>query len=82
MLFVLLVTILLFPVLTSIPFAIALSMSLSVRSWKFTIAAAHKIDFVGKSWIAYRPSTNGGGCVGAMECFLTDRIQGKVEPNE
>ena len=49
MMFVLLVMILLFSVLTSIPYAVALSISLLVRSWKFSIAAARKIDVVGKS---------------------------------
>ena len=48
MLFMLLVLILLFPVLTSIPYAVVLSMSLLV-SLKFTTAAAHKITVVSKS---------------------------------
>ena len=48
-LFVLLLMTLLFSVLTSIPYAVALSISLLVRSWKFSIAAARKIDVVGKS---------------------------------
>ena len=47
MLFVLLVMILLFSVLTSILYAVALSTSHLAR--KFTIAAAHKIDVGGKS---------------------------------
>ena len=38
-----------------------------VEVLKFTIAAAHKIDVVGKSWVAYGPSTNGDGCVVVME---------------
>ena len=41
---------------------------------KFTIAAVHKIDVVGKSKVAYGPATNGDGCVVAMECFLHDLL--------
>ena len=46
MLFVLWVMILLFSVLTSIPYATALSMSLLVRSLKFTIAATNMINVI------------------------------------
>ena len=49
MLVMLLVLILLFSVLTFIPYAVALFTSLLVRFWKFTIAADHKIHAVGKS---------------------------------
>ena len=48
MLFVLLVMILLFSVLISVPYAVALSASVG-EVLNFTIAAAHKIDDVGKS---------------------------------
>ena len=53
MLFVLLVLILLFSVLTSIPYAVALSTSLLVRYWKFTTAAIHKISVVRKLYVAH-----------------------------
>ena len=46
-LFVLLVVVLLFSVLTSIPYAVAVYESVD-EVLKFTIAAAHKIDAVGK----------------------------------
>ena len=51
MLFVLLVMTLLFLVLTSIPYAVAMSTSLfsTGEVSKITIAAAHKIDVVGQS---------------------------------
>ena len=41
---------------------------------KFTIAAARKTDVVGKSQVAYGPSTNGDTCVVFIECFLHDRL--------
>ena len=47
MLSVLLVMILLFSVLTSIPYAVALSESVG-EVLKFTIAAAHKINVISK----------------------------------
>ena len=65
MLFVLLVLILRFSVLTSTPYAESVGEVL-----KFTTAAAHKIDVVGKSYVAYGSSTNGDRCVVVMECFL------------
>ena len=40
---------------------------------KFTIAAVHKIEVVGKSLVAYRPSIDGDGCV-VMECLLHDLL--------
>ena len=59
MLFVLLVLILLFSVLTSIPFY-RYSVCESIGEvLKFTITAAQNIDVVGKSKVAYRPSTIG-----------------------
>ena len=61
MLFVLLVVTLLFSVLTSIPYAVALYESVG-EVLKFTTAATHKIEVVGKSQAAYGPSTNGNGC--------------------
>ena len=36
---------------------------------KFAIAAAHKIDIVSESYVAYGPATNGDGCRVVMECF-------------
>ena len=33
---------------------------------KFIVAAAHKVDVVGKSYLAYEPSTSGNGCVVVM----------------
>ena len=48
LMFMLLIVILLFSVLTSIPYAVALFESVG-EVLKFTIAAAHKIDVVGKS---------------------------------
>ena len=44
MMFVLLVMNFLFSVVTSIPYAVSLSTNLLVRSWKFTVAADHKIS--------------------------------------
>ena len=41
---------------------------------KFTIAAAHKFDVVGKYLVANGPSTNGDGCVMVMKCFLHDLL--------
>ena len=68
MLFVVLVMILLFSVLTSIPYDVAQSVG---EVLKFIIAAAHKLDVVGKSELAYYgPPTNGNACVVVMECFL------------
>ena len=71
--FMLLIVILLFSVLTSIPYAVALFESVG-EVLKFTIAAAHKTDVVGKSQVAHGPSTNGDTCVVFMECFLHDRL--------
>ena len=41
---------------------------------KFTIDAAHKIDVVTKSKVAYGPSADGNECVVVMECFLHDLL--------
>ena len=38
---------------------------------KFTIAAAHKVDF--------GPSTNGDGHMVVMQCFLRDLLEKNVE---
>ena len=48
---------------------------------KFNIAASHKID-VGEAYVAYRPFTNGDGCVVVMECFQHDLLQEQVEQDE
>ena len=74
MLFVLLVMIWLFSVLTSISYIVTLVYESVGVVLKFIIAAAHKIDVVGKSKVAYGPAINGDGCVVAMECFLHDLL--------
>ena len=49
---------------------------------KFTTAATHKIDVISKLYVAYGPSTNGDGCVVAIECFLHDLLREQVEQVE
>ena len=73
MLFVLLLMILLLSVLTSIPYAVALSTCLLVRS------AAHKIDDISKTYVAYEPSSNGNRCIVVIECFLCDLHWEQIE---
>ena len=48
---------------------------------KFTTAATHKIDVVGKFQAAYGLATNGDECVVVMECFLHDLLSEQVEQN-
>ena len=45
---------------------------------KFIFATAHKINVVGKSWVAHGPFTNGDGHVVVMECFLHDLLYEKL----
>ena len=72
MLFVLLVMILLFSVFHSV---YRCSVYESVGEvLKFIIVAARKIDVVGKSQVAYGPSTNREGCVVITEWFLHDLL--------
>ena len=68
-----LVMILLFDMLTSILHAFALRTSL-LRVLKVTIAATHKTRVIGKSQIAYGPSTDGNGQTAVMERFLYDSL--------
>ena len=41
---------------------------------KFTIAAAHMIDVVGESLVAYRSAINGDGCVVVLEFLMEDLL--------
>ena len=65
--------------LTSIQFAVFSVYESVGEVLKFTIAAAHKIDIVGESWVAYGPSINGDGCMVAKYSFLHDLIQEQTE---
>ena len=67
MLFMLLVKILLFSVLTFIPYAFCFVYESVGEVLKFTIAAAHKIDVVDESYVAHGPDTSGDECVAVME---------------
>ena len=66
-----LVTILLFSVLTSIPYAVAVSYESVGEVLKFTTAAAHKIDVVG----------DGDGCVVVKTQQWQDNIGQSIKGN-
>ena len=78
MLFELLVCILLFSMLTLIPFALALlalSMSLLVRSWSSPfLLPIRSVSSVNCRLHIYGPASNGYGCMVVMECFLCDLL--------
>ena len=46
---------------------------------KLAFAAAHKIDVVGESKVAYGSATNENRCVVVMECLLHEDIEEQVE---
>ena len=64
--------ILLFSVLISILYARCSVYKSVGEILKFTIAATHKINVIGRSHVAYGPSSNGDGCVVVLECLMRD----------
>ena len=45
---------------------------------KIAVAAPHKIDVVGDTQAAYRPTTKGDRCLVLIECFLYDLLKKQV----